>query len=222
MEHVVDQTSKAAGTPRAPPRFADSAQAVAAAHAFDLRQLPGDYYANPYPTYHALRDAGPVHRLPDGGYFLSGYAACVAVYKDCQGLLLRQEARVRTQVRRRTAVRAPHDQPGLQRSAAAHARAQDHRRRLHAALDPRHGAAGDRAGRRPARCHRSQGLGRPDRRSGRRRADRGDRQPAGGAARGARAAARMVAGHPRRAGAGADAGAAGARRDGGRGISWPT
>ena len=69
-------------TSRAPPRFDDGAQALAAAKAFDLRRLPGDYYANPYPTYHALRDSGPVHRLPDGGYFLSGYAACVAVYKD--------------------------------------------------------------------------------------------------------------------------------------------
>lgn len=76
------QTSKVAGISRAPPRFGDRAQAVAAAHAFDLRRLPGDYYTNPYPTYHALRDAGPVHRLPDGGYFLSGYAACVTVYKD--------------------------------------------------------------------------------------------------------------------------------------------
>ena len=84
MEHAVDQTSKAAGTSRAPPRFADRAQAVAAANAFDLRRLPGDYYANPYPSYHALRDAGPVHRMPDGGYFLSGYAACVAVYKDAK------------------------------------------------------------------------------------------------------------------------------------------
>ena len=40
------------------------------------------YYANPYPTYHALREHAPVHRLPDGGYFLSRYADCVAVYKD--------------------------------------------------------------------------------------------------------------------------------------------
>ena len=71
-----------AHTPRACPRFADDAQALAATRTFDLRRLPGDYYANPYPYYHALRDAGPVHRLPDGGYFLSGYAACVAVYKD--------------------------------------------------------------------------------------------------------------------------------------------
>ena len=84
MEHVVDQTSKAAGAPRTPTRFADRAQAVAAANAFDLRRLPSDYYANPYPYYHALRDADPVHRLPDGGYFLSGYAACIAVYKDAK------------------------------------------------------------------------------------------------------------------------------------------
>ena len=53
-----------------------------AALAFDLRRLPADFYANPYPTYHALREHAPVHRLPDGGYFLSRYADCVAVYKD--------------------------------------------------------------------------------------------------------------------------------------------
>jgi cytochrome P450 len=52
------------------------------AHNFDLRRLPADYYANPYPYYHALREYAPVHRLPDGGYFLSRYADCVAVYKD--------------------------------------------------------------------------------------------------------------------------------------------
>jgi cytochrome P450 len=53
-------------------------------NAFDLRRLPADYYANPYPYYHALRDAGGVHRLPDGGYFLASYDACVAVYKDAK------------------------------------------------------------------------------------------------------------------------------------------
>jgi cytochrome P450 len=65
-----------------PPRFADPDQARRAAQAFDLRRLPADYYANPYPTYHALREHAPVHRLPDGGYFLSRYADCAAVYKD--------------------------------------------------------------------------------------------------------------------------------------------
>jgi cytochrome P450 len=50
--------------------------------AFDLRRLPPAYYANPYPYYHALREHAPVHRLPDGSYFLSRHADCVAVYKD--------------------------------------------------------------------------------------------------------------------------------------------
>jgi cytochrome P450 len=69
---------------RAQPRFANATQAGAAVAGFDLRRLPPDYYANPYPYYHAVRAAAPVHRLPDGGYFLSGYAACHAVYKDAR------------------------------------------------------------------------------------------------------------------------------------------
>jgi cytochrome P450 len=63
-------------------RFSDEVAASAAAAAFDLRSLPSDYYANPYPYYHALREYSPIHRLPDGGYFLATYAACVAAYKD--------------------------------------------------------------------------------------------------------------------------------------------
>ncbi|HWB44033.1 MAG TPA: cytochrome P450 [Hyphomicrobiaceae bacterium] len=66
----------------APPRFADRDEALAAVRGFDLRKLPAAYYANPYPYYNALREHAPVHRLPDGGYFLSRYADCVAVYKD--------------------------------------------------------------------------------------------------------------------------------------------
>jgi cytochrome P450 len=67
---------------RMPPRFADATEARKVAEAFDLRRLPAEYYANPYPTYHALREHDPVHRLPDSGYFLSRYGDCVAVYKD--------------------------------------------------------------------------------------------------------------------------------------------
>jgi cytochrome P450 len=66
-------------------RFTDAERARAAATAFDLQNLPADYYANPYPYYHALREYAPVHRLPDGGYFLSRYADCVRVYKDTTG-----------------------------------------------------------------------------------------------------------------------------------------
>jgi cytochrome P450 len=65
-----------------PARFADAGAARAAALAFDLRQLPAEYFSNPYPYYHALREHSPVHRLPDGGYLLTRYADCAAVYKD--------------------------------------------------------------------------------------------------------------------------------------------
>jgi cytochrome P450 len=54
----------------------------AAALAFDLRALPDDFYENPFPTYHRLRQADPVHRCPDGSYFLTRYDDVVAVYQD--------------------------------------------------------------------------------------------------------------------------------------------
>ena len=77
-----DAAGNSAAAGRAPARIADATRARELALAFDLRRLPADYYANPYPTYHALREHAPVHRMPDGGYFLSRYADCVAVYKD--------------------------------------------------------------------------------------------------------------------------------------------
>jgi cytochrome P450 len=71
-------------TGAAPARFADADEARAAARDFDLRHLPAGFYGNPYPIYSALREHAPVHRMPDGSYFLSRYADCVAVYKDAQ------------------------------------------------------------------------------------------------------------------------------------------
>jgi len=58
------------------------AQEIAAA--FDLRALPPDFYANPYPVYDALRGSSPIHRMPDGSYFLTRHADLVAVYRDAQ------------------------------------------------------------------------------------------------------------------------------------------
>jgi hypothetical protein len=49
---------------------------------FDLRSLPPDFYADPYPYYHALRRHAPVKRMPDGSVLLTRYADAVAVYKD--------------------------------------------------------------------------------------------------------------------------------------------
>jgi cytochrome P450 len=49
---------------------------------FDLRRLDDAFYADPFPTYRALRERAPVKRLPDGGVFLTRYADVLAVYKD--------------------------------------------------------------------------------------------------------------------------------------------
>jgi cytochrome P450 len=51
---------------------------------FDLRALPDGFYDDPFPTYHALRQADPVHRCPDGSIFLTRYDDVVAVYQDHQ------------------------------------------------------------------------------------------------------------------------------------------
>ena len=64
-------------TPAMPP---ERAREIAAS--FDLRALPPDFYANPYPVYAALREAEPVRRMPDGSWFLTRYADLVAVYRD--------------------------------------------------------------------------------------------------------------------------------------------
>ncbi len=49
---------------------------------FDLRSLPDDFYDHPYPYYRELRLRDPVHRLPDGSYFLTRYADLVQIYRD--------------------------------------------------------------------------------------------------------------------------------------------
>src|SRR5258708_12000839 len=54
----------------------------AAALGFDLKRLERRFLDNPYPLYRALRRHDPLHRMPDGSYFLSRYDDCVAVYRD--------------------------------------------------------------------------------------------------------------------------------------------
>ena len=56
------------------------------ASSFDLRALPPDFYANPYPVYACLREHAPVKRMPDGSLFLTRYDDLVAVYRDAQRL----------------------------------------------------------------------------------------------------------------------------------------
>jgi hypothetical protein len=51
---------------------------------FDLKRLEPSFLDDPYPVYRALREHAPVHRMPDGSYFLSRYDDCDAVYRDPQ------------------------------------------------------------------------------------------------------------------------------------------
>src|SRR5437660_12929779 len=48
---------------------------------FDLERLTPEFYANPYPTYRALREHEPVKRLPNGAFFLTRYDDLVSAYK---------------------------------------------------------------------------------------------------------------------------------------------
>jgi cytochrome P450 len=59
-------------------------QARAAARDFDLKRLPADFSDDPFPYYHALRRHDPVHRMPDGAYFLTRWRDCDAVYRDAR------------------------------------------------------------------------------------------------------------------------------------------
>ena len=48
---------------------------------FNLEKLTPEFYADPYPTYRALRQNEPVKRLPNGSYFLTRYDDLVTAYK---------------------------------------------------------------------------------------------------------------------------------------------
>jgi cytochrome P450 len=58
------------------------AQALAAS--FNLAKLDRAFLEDPYPTYRALRQHDPVHRMPDGSYFLTRYDDLVEVYRDAR------------------------------------------------------------------------------------------------------------------------------------------
>jgi cytochrome P450 len=49
---------------------------------FDIEKLTPEFYADPYPTYRALREHEPVKRLPNGSWFLTRYDDLVSAYKS--------------------------------------------------------------------------------------------------------------------------------------------
>jgi cytochrome P450 len=52
------------------------------AASFDIEKLTPDFYADPYPTYRALREHEPVKLLANGSYFLTRYDDLVSAYKN--------------------------------------------------------------------------------------------------------------------------------------------
>jgi cytochrome P450 len=59
-----------------------NASARELAAGFDLEKLTSEFYADPYPTYRALREHEPVKRMPNGSWFLTRYDDLVAAYKN--------------------------------------------------------------------------------------------------------------------------------------------
>ena len=49
---------------------------------FDIEKLTPDFYADPYPTYRALREHEPVKLMPNGSWFLTRYDDLVSAYKN--------------------------------------------------------------------------------------------------------------------------------------------
>jgi cytochrome P450 len=52
------------------------------AESFDIEKLTSEFYADPYPTYRALREHEPVKRMANGSYFLTRYDDLLIAYKN--------------------------------------------------------------------------------------------------------------------------------------------
>ena len=51
---------------------------------FDLKDLPVDFYENPFPYYRALREHEPIKRMPDGSWLFTRYADVSSIYRDAR------------------------------------------------------------------------------------------------------------------------------------------
>ncbi len=51
---------------------------------FDPRRLDAAFYADPFPVYAALREHAPVHRCPDGSFFLTRHEDLNAIYRNAR------------------------------------------------------------------------------------------------------------------------------------------
>jgi cytochrome P450 len=62
----------------------DSDTAREVAQRFNIKRLDQSFLDDPFPVYRALREHDPIHRMPDGSYFLSRYDDCAAIYHDAK------------------------------------------------------------------------------------------------------------------------------------------
>ena len=68
--------------PAAQPQSSGNERASELIRGFDLSRLSRTFLDDPYPTYRALRELAPIHRLPDGSFFLTRYDDLANVYRD--------------------------------------------------------------------------------------------------------------------------------------------
>jgi len=66
----------------APAASIEDKQAAEMIEGFDLSRLGPAFLNEPFPTYRVLREYAPVHRLPDGSFFLTRYDDLAQVYRD--------------------------------------------------------------------------------------------------------------------------------------------
>src|SRR5438094_6750723 len=66
--------------PKAPTLVLPPERAYDIARGFDLRSLSPDFYVDPYPYYHALRQHAPIKAMPDGSWLLTRYDDILPVY----------------------------------------------------------------------------------------------------------------------------------------------
>ncbi len=146
------------------------------ADSFDLERLTPEFYANPYPTYRALRENEPIKRLRSGTWFLTRYDDLVTAYKNTKEFSSDKKKEFAPKYGD-TPLYEHHTTSLVFNDPPAHTRV---RRLIMGALSPRAIAAMegdlDAAGRHTARPHRPKAQDRPDRGFRGDHSDRGDRQ----------------------------------------------
>jgi hypothetical protein len=62
------------------------------AKAFNLFDLPEDYYLDPQPYFKSLRDDDPIHLNADGSVLLTRHTDIISVWRDLSGVVNRDAA----------------------------------------------------------------------------------------------------------------------------------